>query len=381
MSRFLIYLFPMLIDMVLSTMFFVCSLRMAESGGSAFAVSMVCTAWALTYSVTAFSCSRLVNVRNAPAFAIGSCLALAVISGLFILMPGLGVQYALMVASGVAIAFFFTPFQVFMKTVMAQTSHGLGVSIGLYTAAWSCGMALGPFVSGFLWQSVGWQYCHLVNALAALVCAVGLSRLKHHAAPLAIVATAPVKKECDYSHRRDFALIGWLCGGICFLVVSLIRGVYPTLATALAISKSDQGMMFAILFLTQGLTGLILCGFPTWMYNRRPIVIMSAIGSAGLILFGLGKGATAFFVAALLLGVYSGMSSCYIVFHALVHPSQSTRNVSINEAVVGIAGISGPMLGGLLADRLGLPIPFFVSALAVIIAIIIQWRAHRPACG
>lgn len=374
MARFMIYLFPLLIDMILSTLFFVCCLRMAESGASALAVSMVCTAWALTYSITSFFSGKVVTLGNAVHFAAASCFALAVLSGLFIVIPALQLQYVFMVVSGVAIAFFFTPFQVFMKAVMGQTSCGLGASIGLYTAAWSSGLALGPFVSGYLWQSFNWQSCHLVNALLALSCAFGLYLLKNYASSTPVLTAG--REPYNYSRQPDFALIGWICGGICCLVVALLRGVYPTLATTLAVSKSDQGIMFAIMFGTQAATGLALCAFRLWMYHRLPIVIMSLAGMSGLLLFALGKNATAFFAAALLVGIYSGMSSCYIVFHALVHPSRSTRNVSINEAVVGLAGIIGPMAGGWLADLSGLASPFLISALLVGVAIAIQWRAH-----
>jgi len=372
LNRFFIYLFPLLIDMVLSTLFFVCSLRMAESGAGAFAVSMVCTAWALTYAVTSLCAGRFLNNGNIVFYTVASCLALTVLSLLFVLLPFLYLQYVLMVCSGIFIALFYTPFQVFMKAVMGQTRWGLNVSTGLYTAAWSAGMALGPFVSGFLWQAFNWQVCHLVNAGAALFCALGIYRLRHYA--VFTPAEAPDNESTVRSGAPDLVMCGWFCGGICFLIVSVVRAVYPSWATSLTVSKFDQGVMFALLFGAQSFMGLLLCLYKQWMYRLYPILIVSLIGALGTLLLGIGRTAPVFFLAALMIGIYSGMACCYFVYHALADHRRSTRNVAINETIVGLTGIFGPVLGGLLADAAGLAIPFYASALLVGAAILIQYR-------
>jgi len=378
MIRLLIYLFPLALDMVLGTLFFVCSLRMAESGASALAVSMVCIAWALTYAITSFLAGRLVKPGNLVRYAVGSCLALAVLSGLFILLPGLRTQYVLLVGSGIAIALFYTPFQAFMKAVMSGTKWTLNVSTGLYTAAWSTGMALGPFVSGFLWQHFNWQVCHLVNAAAALGCAWGVYRLRHYAvdSPSAVAAavTSSVPEEPENRALPDLALVGWLCGGIGFLIVAAIRAVYPTLATALGIGKVEQGTMFALLFGTQAATGLALGFFRKWLYRLEIPVWSTLIGAGGLLLLGFGRGGWYFFPAALLIGLYLGMCCDYFVFHSLVHPCRSTRNVAVNETIVGVTGILGPLGGGLLGDAFGLSMPFLAASVLAGAAILLQWR-------
>lgn len=382
--RLLIYLFPLAIDMCLSTLFFVCTLRMAESRASAFAVSLVCTVWALTYSLSAFTAGRVVNERNAAGYAIWSCLGLAVLSLLFIMIPDLRMQYALMVLSGVFTAFFFTPFQVFMKVVMGQSTWSLGASIGFYTAAWSTGMALGPFVSGFLWQHFDWRVCHLVNCVIVLACAAGLVRLRHyaagndHAGKMTATHSEPIAPAVDYGYERQyrFVAVGWIFGGVSFLAVALVRAVFPTLATALTVGKADQGMVFALLFIVQAATGLALCAPKRWMYNRTVLALMTAPGILGMIFFGLGHDTGTFLIGAVLFGVYSGMASCYIVFHSLVDPHRSTRNVSINEGIVGITNIFGPVGGGILADHTTLSMPFLLSAVLIVLALVGLWRIH-----
>jgi predicted MFS family arabinose efflux permease len=83
-----------------------------------------------------------------------------------------------------------------------------------------------------------------------------------------------------------------------------------------------------------------------------------------------------YFAAAACFGVYSGSFFFYFVFHSLVHPEHAGKYISINEAVVGLAGIAGPLIGGLLAANLSLATPFLLSAGMILAAIGIQAAIH-----
>ena len=51
-----------------------------------------------------------------------------------------------------------------------------------------------------------------------------------------------------------------------------------------------------------------------------------------------------------------------------MHPTRSSRYVAVNESVVGICGIVGPLSSGLIADHLSLNIPYFTAAAMVVLA-------------
>jgi predicted MFS family arabinose efflux permease len=57
----------------------------------------------------------------------------------------------------------------------------------------------------------------------------------------------------------------------------------------------------------------------------------------------------------------------YLVFHSLVHPSRSSRYVSVNEITVGVASTLGPILGGLLAGLSSAGTTFFAAALLLLL--------------
>jgi MFS family permease len=112
------------------------------------------------------------------------------------------------------------------------------------------------------------------------------------------------------------------------------------------------------------------------MYRAGPVALFGAVGLTGLALFGLAGSSAVFLAGAACIGVYCGASFIYVTFHALVHPSKAGRNVGINESIVGLTGILGPVLAGLLADRAGMAVPFYAAALMVLAALVFQVTVH-----
>lgn len=64
-------------------------------------------------------------------------------------------------------------------------------------------------------------------------------------------------------------------------------------------------------------------------------------------------------------GVFSGSFFFRLVFYSLVHPHRSAKYVAVNEMVVGICGVAGPVIAGALADKFG-----FAAFPAILTAVI-----------
>jgi len=382
MSRILIYVFPGLIDMIVASVMFVCTVRAAEQKLSPSAVANLVTVFSVAYMLACITVGRLVTQRNTAWMLIGACIAIAAVSVGFLAFPQVRAMYPLVFLIALAIGFFFVPFQVFMKDVDQATSRSVAHSTGLYTFSWSTGFALGPFVAAYLWTHLGWEKCHMLNALLAVLAGGGIYLLKHHAsAPGAPRAAAEPARNGQassrYSRMPDLAWMAWVCGGVGALAFALIRGILPSSGVAYELSKPVQGAIFFIYCLAQALVGLALCRSRFWMYRPLPLIAFGLMGIAGLVGLALARTPVAFYAAALTYGIYSGSGFFYMVFHALVHPVKSARYISINEAVVGVTGIAGPFLGGILADHAGLPAPYLATAGLLLGAVAVQWAVHR----
>jgi MFS family permease len=377
MTRLAVYSFATLMDAILSGVLFVCTVRMAEMKASAVAVAALIPVWAVPYTLSSLAAGKRVNRRNAGWILIGACLASACLSAGYMASSATAAMYVLTALLGVATAFFFTPFQVFMKLVDEHHNKGVNHSTGLYTFSWSIGYALGPFMAGCLWQLTGWRGCHAVNGVTALLMVVGIYRLKRFG------ETAPVPEEAEeastdrYEAMPDLAWMAWVFSGIGCAVMSVIRSVFPSLAESNAISKPGQGTVFLVLCGVQAFVGLGLGRGRWWMYRPLPILVFGLFGVAGLGLFAAGSSPGLYCLAAACFGVYSGSFYFYFVFHSLIHPTRAARYVSINEAVVGVTSVVGPLIGGALADRFGLSTPYLAASAALAVAVAAQTLIHR----
>lgn len=388
--RLLIYLAPALMDMVLAQLFFVDTVRLAHMGASASVVAGVVTVWGVVYLLSCPLVGKVLTVANSTGLILAACLVMACVCVLHFPFTSISAIYVLMACAGIATALFFPAFQVFMKAVDAVRASSIAYSTGLYTFAWSMGFAAGPFVAGFLLQcggtgkpgsdALGWKLAVIFGAVVSVVTAGLIALLKHLRTPPATTQLEPsaqsvplARSAPDYTGLPDLAWLGWVGAGTGVLVLSLIRGVFPARAVAvLGLSAGVQGTLFFLLSLTQALVGLVSCRSRRWMYSARPLALFGLAGTVGTLCLGYGTALPILATGAILFGIYSGAFFFYLVFHALAHPLRSARYIAVNESVVGIGGIAGPLLGGFLADRAGFGSAYLTGAVLIIVAITVQ---------
>ncbi|MFW6145704.1 MAG: MFS transporter [Planctomycetota bacterium] len=381
MARLLIYLFPLLIDMALGCAWYVCTARRAQQpGATASGPAVLLTLWAVTYMVVCRLIGYIVTPRNAATLLIAGGLSVSAVAAGFILIPGVGQMWWLLMAQAVAVALFFVPFQVFMKQVGSDGASGIIRPAALYTAAWSLGLASGPFVGALLWKYFDWPWAYGVNIAVGLLTVAGIALLRRSAerpAPAAVaIGDSPPTPADRYRGLPDLAWLAWVGSGAGFVGVALIRALLPTATETHGISETHLGMMLATLQVTHSIVAVGLLVSRWWMYRPRGVLGFALFGLAGLALFATAERAAVFYLAAVCFGVYSAGFCFYFVFHALVHPSRSATYVSVNEAVVGLTSIVGPLAGGWIADTTTLAVPFWVAAALVAGAVALQVIVH-----
>ena len=404
MTRFLIYLFPALADVIIAASMFVCSNRLADAGRSRTEVALVFTAWALVYIASNQVLARFVTSRNAATMLIVASLLFSAIAAAFVLIDNIWLMYTAMAVLAVASGLFFLPFQVFMKAVEPDQHQGVVRSVALYTFSWSLGFASGPFIAGFIYEWLGWQWCFAFTGLLGLLTAGGVQLLKHHAkyhhseavAPSGQISNQSNRKEAvNYHTMGDLAWLGWVVCGVGALGIYAFLSLLPSVGVSFAIPKSQVGSIVAAMYVTQALVGLSLIRGRTWMFRAGPVTGFSVFGLVGLAGFGMSLlpaldgidvlgvplrtlGLT---TSVICYGVFSGSFFFGLVFHSLVHPHRSARYVAVNETVVGLCGVAGPVMAGTLADRFGFAA--FPTVLIAMIAgvMVLQFVALKRLAG
>jgi MFS family permease len=383
--RSLIYLFPILINYVLGGVFFITAYRFAEAGANELVVTATIAVWSAVYSVASLAVGRFTTEHNAPRLIVAAGIGIAFASLGFIVVPAPYWQFLWIALVGVASAVYCVPFQVFMKAIEPDRSAGTVRSTALYTFSWSIGVATGPFIFGLF----AWRTGFVINIVLGLVIAAGVLAVDRHRRchPAVPAAHAPAAADAvDYTQYPDFAWIGWLVAGAGIVTVTLVRTLVPYRGALLELPRAELGLVLAAVSYVQGVMALSLIRSKVWMYKPLPALLAGASGAIGLVLFGLGSDVWAFYLGALFYGLYSGTFFFYLVFHALVHPTRNSRYVSINEVVVGITGVIGPLAGGFIAKSTAAGIPFLFCGLlafgvGLFQALVFQRKRRRPAPG
>ncbi|HNX26098.1 MAG TPA: MFS transporter [Phycisphaerae bacterium] len=386
MTRFLIFLFPAVMDITVGLLLFVNPMRLTQAGRSSTLVTAIASIWSVSYLLANHFVGIWTNRRNVAWLIISSGVSMAILSGCFIIFSGVTAMFVLVFLTGVSVALFFAPFQYFMKIIGGGDNDGVVRSTALYTFSWSMGIALGPFLSGYILQYHNWQWCMAMTSLLSILVSVGIYLLKHHADADArtendSLTIEPVirPKNASYAKMPDLAVMNWISSGLGISVVILIRALFAKTAKVNNLSDFEAGIVLFLLSGSQALSGLSMIFSRTWMYRPVPVCIYGLLGVAATAMFGVVHVVWGFYAAAVIFGIYSGSMFFYFVFHSLVHPSKSGRYVSINEMVVGGCGIAGPLFGGVLADSVSMSLPYLASAVMIAGALVYQCVVYAKA--
>ncbi len=384
MLKVVIYLFPVLINYISGGMFFNTAYRFSEAQVPELVITGAMAVWAIAYSLTSLVVGKFLTEKNAAGMIIFAGFFISLSSLGFVIFPNLYLQYLWAMLTGVGMAIYCTPFQVFMKTLGGNAASGVVYATAMYTASWSLGLACGPFVFGIL----KWQTGFLANAVVAVCMSVGVILVERYRRGqsvaeirnLAIAAAIP-RTEIDYSRFRDYAWLGWVGACVGTIAITIIRTLEPKLTLELGISKFHSGMILAVVSLMQVFWAFVWLKSKVWMYKAGPALLWGGCGVAGLVLYVKGTTILALYAASVLYGTFSGFFYFTMVFFSLVHPSKSAKYLSINEALVGLAGITGAIGGGFLAQRTSLHTTFMTCAVAVslltIHRVIVLWIKEK----
>ena len=347
--RHLIYLFPLVMDIIVGGFLFIAAYRFSEANVQGWLVGATMAAWAVIYTGLALTCGFFIKPEKSHKVLIGSCIGIALVSAGFLIFDGLYTQFLWLILTGCCGALFFTPFQMYMKRYIPDGKSGIVHSTALYTGSWSMGFALGPILFGLLDPKTAFVCCIVSGVLMAagiciLECFPSLRPRPGEALP-----QEKSSKAADYSRFPDMVLMGYLVGGIGCIVIAFVRTMGPFRGVkVLGLSREEMGLVIAAVSFVQSFVGYMLYFSRDWLYRKVPGIILNCFGIAALLCFACCNTFAGFMTAAVLFGIYSGCFFFFFVFHSLVHPTKSARYVAGNETIVGATGVIGPLLGGAL---------------------------------
>lgn len=190
--------------------------------------------------------------------------------------------------------------------------------------------------------------------------------------------TPSAEHEADY-RARERRTLAWMCVliGVNQLGFGAIIPVMPLYAQSFGVSQAAIGTTIAVYGLARLFTG-IPAGRIADRFGRRSALafggIVSALGNVWCAYAGtFAELVVARFAAGLGAGIT--LTAGMIVLADISTPARRGRVMAIYQGVFLFAVGIGPLPGGLMAERLGLEVPFLAYGLASLCAALVAWGA------
>ncbi|MGE5507405.1 MAG: MFS transporter [Chitinophagales bacterium] len=259
-------------------------------------------------------------------------------------------------------------------TILTATNtpeEHLASSLGVLQTAVSIGTIAGPFVGGAVAEWVGYRGVFLVAAVlifGATVVPVALVRERVSRAKAAAgVGTGLRSAWTDPALRRLFAAH--------FLAQAALQIVQPTLPLWIGRLVHQRvalitGLIYSLMGISMAL-GAALAGRRANRWGGE-VLFRSAFGLAAALFVLQGLARTVWTLAGFRFLAGFAVAGITVAGNLLVARAASPEGrgmaFSVLNAVIGVGGVAGPVLGGVLGDRLGLASPFFGGALLYALA-------------
>lgn len=375
-----IFSYPFLVDIVVALLLFVGRHSLASRGLSEGAVGSVLLCYGLGYCGASLFMRHFVRPRLARVQMVGSLTVVVMVCVVLAQVQQLLAIQALFGVVPIAISLFFNSFQAYMLGITADTRRSLAAMAGHYTFSWSLGYALGPLASGASRTYLEWgQVYYLAAGLTAAVAVlVGLFRAQR-AAP-GNAEEAP--REPMRAPGRSLIGAAWLGVALGWVGWNAVSTYWPVQAAQSGFSDGIKGGVEFAFAVAQSLGALALTWMGAWHHRPLALPLLGALGVGGLLVFGGAAAPAAFFLAAVLLGLYTSSTFSFMVYHSMYDADRAVKRVAYNETVVGASFLVAPVLAAGLHHN-GDPFGPSYTVLAVLlgagVAAQTLWarRAHR----
>jgi len=283
--------------------------------------------------------------------------------------------YLVVSLRAVATAFLWPPLMAWMARAVPPKKFSR--FLGTYNLSWALGAFFGFWGAGYLFQNFGWTTPFLTAFLLAaslIVCVLLVDPEGGNG-----IAAFDEAADDDSHHGLDpqqayyFVRQGLLAVVTGTVAISVGLYIFPKVAQDL-LSEVQISLLNSLRLAGQMITFFLMGRYGAWHFKKWPVWMMALILCLGLVLLATGYSFAVFVLGFLLLGVGFGAGFSMCAYYALGLSRTKGKGSGLMETMIGTGGLSGSLLGGVMANlanaRMGL--------LSTIVPVIIgSWIAAR----
>jgi len=329
-----------------------------------------------TFGSAGYTSGCLVSGRVADRWgrkrsAVAAAVAVALI---WMLLPAARSSLAVLCMvpfSGLAMAFFWPSLQAWLGETCRSEASVLGRVLGLFNVMWCTGLMVGPVAAGYLWEA-GYRWAFMIPAVLVLGLALLILRIPAGGAEHRSEKDAPATG-CVDPRTHFFLVLARIGNFVAFLSCGVILALFPKLGAVLGYSPVLVGWILAAYRLGQTAVFAYTWLDHRWQYRLWPLVVSEVVGAAALVLASTASRPAAFATVFAVAGMCGGVTYVSSLFYSLHNRTgRRGRAAGIHEAILGAGILTGPLLGGVLAEWLSLRSSFAAAGAVLALAATVQ---------
>jgi MFS family permease len=367
MINIIIYTFPLVMNIIIGILFFAGPMRATENGASVQMVSMVFTTYGIGYVIFSLLMGKMIKVHLAKIQMVIASGLISILATILAMSDNTTTAIIIYCLFPLGTSMFFNAFQTFMKDVNSGHAKPLTHSVGMYFASVSIGFALGPFLSGWLREFFPWSMSFLAAAILSIVVAVTAYFFK----PKHSLATN--KADTQFADKPDLAAAGWVGAMFGTISLALWLTLFPKLCEYFGLRPGIRGMVLFLQNIFQAGVALYLMKSKTWLFKAHLAPLYNLLGVIALYIAFITTTPLFLFIAALFFGAFAANFFFTAIFHSLSHPSNSVKNIAINESFIGAGFFIGPQLVNFTGLYTSFRTPYLFALSGLFIAMIFQY--------
>lgn len=374
----LIYSLPFILYLCSGIFSTVLVINLSYSGESAFFISLLAVFYGMGMMVCAGIFSKLkISKKFYPKLLYIEACMQAIISFLCIFFMNWQIALLYSFFYGANVTIFFVCFQSLLDSISKDLP--IRISVGLFIFSWTFGLAIGPIISGLIYelnQNIGFIIVILMSILMFIL--FYMSRHLH-------LKNNKHKWEEAFTRAPRYKVyIGWLILFVGASVLHTLRFMFIDYGIKeIGLSKELASFLSGSLAGFMAIGSLISAFYIKFLERKRVFTIIGLLTPIALSIILITNNSYLLLMSFLFLGLVSGFGYFFGLYYALADQENSTSNVAVNEALTGIAALIMPFIFGYIASNLSYFMAFLfmmiISLICYTIAIYIMWQKKRTA--
>lgn len=374
----LIYSLPFILYLCSGIFSTVLVINLSYSGASAFFISLLAVFYGMGMMICAGIFSKLkISKKFYPKLLYIEACMQAIISFLCIFFMNWQIALLYSFFYGANVTIFFVCFQSLLDSISKDLP--IRISVGLFIFSWTFGLAIGPIISGLIYElnpNIGFIIVILMSILMFIL--FYMSRHLH-------LKNNKHKWEEAFTRAPRYKVyIGWLILFVGASVLHTLRFMFIDYGIKeIGLSKELASFLSGSLAGFMAIGSLISAFYIKFLERKRVFTIIGLLTPIALSIILITNNTYLLLMSFLFLGLVSGFGYFFGLYYALADQENSTSNVAVNEALTGIAALIMPFIFGYIASNLSYFMAFLfmmiISLICYTIAIYIMWQKKRTA--